>query len=367
MSLGQDSEIRFEERAEVGFVILNRPRDLNALSIEMIRLFSAALTRWAQSGSKVQAVVVTAQGRAFSAGGDMRAVRAAGISAREGRSGADLLSVFFGEEYLLARQLYHFPKPVVFFLNGLAVGSLLGLAGPRIFRVVTERTLFAAPHCGVGFFPDCGSAHVFNACPGRVGYYVALTGMRLRAAELLATRIATHYVSAAQVNPCIERLCGKLSGVRSAADAERTVIQILATSLDLPETGNALQNVSFIIDEHFSKPTIPEILESLDRSGSGWARDTIRTLSGRCPFSLEVTLQHLIRAGDMAFDAVLEQDYTLARALVQRDDFLEGVRAVLIDKDNAPEWKPASVSEILRTDVMACFRSDGRSLRDFGA
>lgn len=366
MSLGQDSEIRFEERAEIGFVILNRPRDLNALSIEMIRLFSAALTRWARDG-KIQAVIVTAQGRAFSAGGDMKAVRAAGISAREGRSGADLPAVFFGEEYLLARQLYHFPKPVILFLNGLAVGSLLGLAGPRIFRVVTERTLFAAPHCGMGFFPDCGSAHVFNACPGRVGYYVALTGMRLRAAELLATRLATHYVSAAQVGPCIERLASKLSGVHSVADAERTVTQTLATSLDLPETGNALQNVSFIIDEHFSKPTIPEILESLERSGSGWARDTIRTLSGRCPFSLEITLHHLIRAGDMSFDAILEQDYTLARAMVQRDDFLEGVRAVLIDKDNAPEWKPDDISTIDPAEVKACFQSDGRSLRDFGS
>lgn len=367
VEFGHDSEIRLEERGELGFVTLNRPRDLNALSIEMVRLFSLALTRWAQPDSKVQTVIVTAQGRAFSTGGDMRAVRATGLSAREGRSGAGLSAVFFGEEYLLARQIYHFPKPIVFFLNGLAIGNLLGLAGPRVYRVVTERTLFATPHCGVGFFPDCGSVHAFNACPGRVGYYVALTGARLRAAELMATRLATHYVLSGQVAPCINRIADRLSGIQSADDAERVVVQTLATGLDQPETANTLQNLSFVIDEHFSKPTISEILESLARSGSGWALDTARTLSGRCPFSLEVTLRHLNRASDQTFDAVLEQDYALAKIMVQRDDFLEGVRAVLIDKDNAPEWNPASVSALDESKISACFQPSGHSLADFSA
>lgn len=362
MALGSESEIRFEENGELGIVTFNRARDLNALSIEMIRLFSAALKRWSARDSRVQAVVVTATGRAFSVGGDVKAVRAAVLSARQGRSSAEVPEVFFGEEYLLARQLYHFPKPVVMFLSGLAIGNLLGLAGSRVYRVVTERTLFAVPHCAIGFFPGCGSALAFNACPGRLGYYLALTGTRMQAAEMLAARLATHYVSTAQVRPCIERIGAKLSGVRNAADAERAVTQILGTSLDLPETGNSLNNVSFIIDEHFSKSTMAEIIDSLRRSGSGWAMDTIRTLSGRCPLSLEVTLQHLIRAENMGFDAAIEQDYRIARALVARDDFVEGVRAVLIDKDNAPEWKPGSIGEIDRETIAAVFRPDGKTL-----
>lgn len=361
MALGPDSEIRLEERGALGIVTLNRPERLNALTPEGVRLFSAALEHW-RVRKGVQAIVVVGRGRAFSVGGDMKNIYAAALAARNGQGSPETASVFFGEEYLLARQLYHYEKPVLFFLNGLAVGHLLGLAGPRLYRIATERTVFAVPHCALGFFPDCGSAYALNACPGRLGYYAALTGLRMHAAELLAVRLASHYLHSSHIEPTIAQLGAQLEGVRDPSEADRVVARLLSTSLDLPETGNALQNVAFIIDEHFSKPTLAEIRQSLARSGSGWARDTLGTLSSRCPFSLEVTVEHLVRSESLSFDAVLERDYALARSLALRDDFIEGVRAVLIDKDNAPAWSPPTPEAVDPQEVAACFRPQGRTL-----
>lgn len=362
-----DQELIIDESGPLARIVLNRPGVLNALSLEMIRLLHACFLRWRED-DRIKAVFVTGAGKkAFCAGGDMKAVYSAGMAYRRGETSVDVPVVFFGEEYTLNRLMFNFPKPVVSFVNGIAMGGGFGIAGPSNFRVVCENTVFAMPEVGIGFFPDVGSAYYLHRCPGRLGTYLGLTGARIQAEDMIYAGLASHFVPFGQREACAERLARKLDGVRTTEDAERAIADVLNTSAELaPETG-IFRKSEQAITECFSHSSLSDIMESLKQPRHGWAHDASNLLSGRSPTSLRVTFRHFQSSRDMTFDEVTAQDYMLAQHFIGGHDLYEGVRAVLLVKDNAPQWSPADVSEVTDGVMQAYFTPTGHTLEDLAA
>lgn len=352
-------EILVEERGSVAAVTFNRPKALNALTIDMIRVLSANLTRWA-TDSSIHAVFITGAGKAFSTGGDMKYIYDTGMASRRGTVGQGVAPLFFAEEYELNRLLFHFPKPVVLFWNGIALGSLLGIAGANVFRIACEKTIFGLPHTAIGFFPGNGASFALGRAPGRIGRYLGLSGIRLSPADLLYSGVATHFVPLDRREECLERMRTKLDGTRSADEAVLAVSQILRTESEHPANDGFLSKLAPFIDRHFVHESMEEIIDSLRQAESGWALETINLLSGRSPTSLKVTLRHMKTCEVRRFEDVLEQDYVLAQHFVAAPDLYEGVRAVLIDKDNAPLWSPGSLSDVGEAVVEGYFRPIGK-------
>src|SRR5271169_1615335 len=198
-----DGEILLGREGGLATLTINRPRALNALTLENYRRFAPALVAWAEDPSVHAVVVRGAGGRAFCAGGDVRAVYEAG----RGISGdPDLTAVFFREEYQLIRQIYRFPKPYIAIIDGITMGGGAGISVNGAYRVATERTLFAMPETAIGLFPDVGATRFLNSCPGQIGRYLGLTGARLSAADTLYCGFATHVVTRASVDPLLATL-----------------------------------------------------------------------------------------------------------------------------------------------------------------
>ncbi len=353
--------IRIEERSGVVAVTVNRPQALNAMTLDMIRALSAGLKRWAEDPA-IHAVFLSGMGRAFSTGGDMKYIHETGMAARRGTVGQRVVPMFFAEEYQLNRLLFEFPKPVVLFWNGIALGSSVGIAGTNIFRIACEKTLFGFPHTAIGFFPENGSAFALGRAPGYIGRYLGLTGVRLAPADLLYSGLATHFIPLDRREACLERMRTKLEGTRSNDEAVLAVTQILRTESEHPANDGFLSKLAPFIDRHFQHETMEEIVDSLRQAESGWALETINLLSGRSPTSLKVTLRHMKTTEARRFEEVLEQDYALAQHFVTAPDLYEGIRAVLIDKDNAPLWSPDSLNAASDAIVEKYFRPLGDRL-----
>ncbi len=363
----RDEEVLAEERGPLGLIVLNRPEALNSLTIDMIRLVTYHLNRW-KKDERIKAVFLTGAGkRAFCAGGDMKAVYQAGMAYRRGEISDRAATVFFGEEYMLNRLIYHYPKPIISFVNGISMGGGFGLSGPGAFSIVCENTLFAMPEVGIGFFPDVGSSFYLNRSPAKTGIYLALTGTRIRAADILYTKLATHFMPLDQKEDCIERLCSRLDGAGSLNDVRNAVSDVVNTSAEPPPEDGMLEQRSRGIAEAFGGKSLESILQALEKSSSGWAVEARNLISGRSPTSLKVTLAHLLQTEGADFDAVTRDDYVLAQHFIQGHDFYEGIRAVLIGKDNAPQWAPDSLEDVADDVVKGYFESTGYSLEDLAA
>lgn len=361
--ISSSDEITLEEKSGVAAVTLNRPKALNALTLDMIRILSAALNRWAEDPA-IHAVFITGSGRAFNTGGDMKYVYDTGMAARRGTVSQRVAPLFFAEEYQLNRILFHFPKPVVLFWNGVALGSLLGIAGQNVFRVACEKTLFGLPHTAIGFFPGNGAAFTLGRAPGLIGRYLALTGVRLSAADLMYGGLATHFIPQDRRFECLDRMRTKLEGTRSNDEAVLAVSQILRTESELPANDGFLAKLAPIIDRHFVHDSIEEIQASLRQAESGPTMEILNLLSGRSPTSLKVTLRHLKNCEARRFEDIQEQDYLLVQHFVAAPDLYEGIRAILMDKDNAPLWSPDSLSGVGQAIVDGYFKPTGRSLSE---
>src|ERR1035437_572528 len=181
-----DRELMIVEHDGLAIATLNRPKALNALTLEMIRIMTAGLNKW-ENNKKVSAVLVTGSGRAFCAGGDIKASYAAGMDYRRGNGGEAVMNLYYGEEYHMNRRLFHYRKPLIAFMNGITMGGGFGVAGPCRFRIATEKTVFAMPDVGIGFFPDVGSSYFLNNCPGHTGAWLAVTGNSIGPADMLYT------------------------------------------------------------------------------------------------------------------------------------------------------------------------------------
>lgn len=344
----QESDITFGVEGKLGIVTLNRPKALNALTLDMIRRFDRQLRDW--SGEEnLRAVFVKGTGeRAYCAGGDVRAIYDSG---KRGEIGYGLTADFFTAEYRLNRLIHVFPKPYVAFVDGIAMGGGVGVSIHGSHRVATERTVFAMPETGIGLFPDIGGSWFLPRMPGRLGRFLGLTGTRIKAADCCSCGFATHFVPAESG----ERLEAALVAADwTSAPAHEVVDQAIAAFAADPGE-SALAERRPAIDSLFGADTLEAVLENLSGRDDEWARDLLLLLHTKAPLSLKVTFEQLRRGAQTDFDSCMIMEYRLSQALLARHDFYEGVRALLLDKDNAPRWSPASLGEVTPEMLEACF------------
>lgn len=346
-------EVRFSTRGPLGLITLTRPKALNALTLGMIGQIAPQLAAWAADPA-VKAVVIEGEGeRAFCAGGDVRAVWEAGRSGQHVAGKPGLITAdFFRAEYHLNRQIQTYPKPYVALIDGITMGGGVGLSIHGAVRIATERTLFAMPETAIGLFPDVGGSYFLPRLPGGLGLYLALTGARLKATDCLYAGIATHWTPAAELPRVLDALaaCDWSEGAIGLRKALRPVASYPAE----PGTLAALRPA---IDRCFKdKASVEAVLAALEQEGTPWAGEMLETLSKRSPTSLRVTLEQLRRGAGLAFDDCMVMEYRQSQAAMRPgSDFYEGIRAVLVDKDHAPKWQPASLAEVTPPLVEAFF------------
>ena len=331
-----DVLVRVEGAA--GILSLNRPKALHALTHAMCLTMTEALQAWRDDDAVKLIIIDHAEGRGFCAGGDIAALRASALG-----DGGKTAAKFFYDEYRLNHLLFTYPKPVVAFMDGFTMGGGVGISQPARFRVATENTRLAMPETGIGLFPDVGGGWYLSRLAGRVGQFLALTGARLDGAECLWAGLATHYLSAASLADAKARLAhGHPPAQVLAALAEHAP--------DAWIEANAAQ-----IARHFASDRLEDILASLDADAtshdSEWADKELATLRTKSPLSCKVALRQLAASAALPdFAANMAQEYRIAARIVVQPDFAEGVRAVIVDKDNAPKWTPAPPEGV--TDAM---------------
>lgn len=320
--MSEDVITRFE--SGLGVIILDRPQALNALTLAMIRAIRSALEEW-RSTSAVQAVVVKSAGKAFCAGGDIRAVREASLAGEHHRNEA-----FFSEEYDLVHAIGTYPKPYVSLIDGVAMGGGLGLSINGRYRVVTERAMLAMPETAIGFFPDVGASCFLPRLPGRIGFYLGLTGERIGAADAIYCGLATHYVPSSE-----------LGAIEAAIIRRPAAIEDILAGLHRATGPAPLAGHRDRIDSCFSGGSPREIVRSCQDGASDWARAIAATLRSMSPQSLDVTLELLRQGEGQSLRSCLDRELLLTRSITRSGDFLEGVRAMLVDKDRQPRWQSA--------------------------
>jgi enoyl-CoA hydratase/carnithine racemase len=343
--MSTEDEIRLAQRGGLMVVTLNRPRALNALSLAMCRTLARGLASW-QADPTIHAVLIKGEGeRAFCAGGDIRALHAIlideGIAAAVG---------FYAVEYPMNAQLHHFSKPYVALLDGITMGGGVGVSVHGSHRVATERTLFAMPETGIGFFPDVGATYVLPRLSGALGMYLGLTGARLRAADCLFAGLATHHVPAER----LAALEDALATTDLAHDARAAVDRVLADFHADPGSGE-LPALQADIDRSFGQPRLEAVLDALSAVSSAWGPAQLDELGRKSPTSLAVTFRQLQNGRTLDFAAAMRLEYRLVHRFMAGHDFREGVRALIIDKDNLPCWRPRLLAEITPDEVAAYF------------
>lgn len=337
-------EIHFDVHGAVGMIRLDRPKALNALTLGMIRAMAARLTEWAADPA-ISAVLVTGAGdRAFCAGGDLRSL----FAARAADPG--LFPRFFREEYTLNAQIQAFPKPYVALIDGITMGGGVGISAHGSHRVATDRTLFAMPETGIGMFPDVGGGYVLPRLPGQIGMYLALTGARLKAADCVYTGLATHHIP----HDRTAALVAELSTLDPAEDAAAAVNHVLDAHHVNP--GSApLSSRRALIDRCFAFDTAEAIMAALERERDPLAAEILAELARKSPTALAVTVRQIRLGAHLVFREVMAMEYRMARRMMAGHDFFEGVRALLVDKDQRPVWRPARLEEVSIADVDAVF------------
>jgi enoyl-CoA hydratase len=310
-----------------GRILLNRPKALNALDLDMIRALTRTLTAW-HDDPHVHVVVIEGAGdRAFCAGGDIRALRDAQLSGN--RPAAD---AFFSEEYALNRLIATYPKPYVALIDGICMGGGIGVSVHAPYRVATEHAMFAMPETAIGFFPDIGATFVLPRLPGRIGHYLGLTGARMTGADAVHAGLATMFCPR-------ERLAALAQAL--AADGAAALAEYAAP---LPVFSLAEQRAA--LDHCFGAETMPEIVQRLAADGSDWANRTLQMLRGVSPSALCWTLQALQHGSDLTLPRALDAEFALTRTVMAHPDFAEGVRAMVVDKDRQPKWQPARIEDV---------------------
>ncbi|MDF1794323.1 MAG: enoyl-CoA hydratase/isomerase family protein [Thalassobaculaceae bacterium] len=345
-------EIRFSTAGGLATVELARPKALNALTYPMVQQMADKLEAW-EHDDAIGAVVIKGEGeRAFCAGGDVRAVWKSVMEDMDGKGPSELSKVFFFDEYRLNHQIHAFSKPFVALLDGVTMGGGVGVSIHGSHRIATERLMFAMPETGIGLFPDVGGGWFLPRLPGETGTYLALTGARLDAAGACALGISTHFVPSSRLEGFEAQLATAIAGGSPARAAVNDVLERLAE----PAGEDPLTPHRGTIDTCFKANSVEEVLDALAADGSDFARETRDTLLAKSPTSLKISLE-LMRRGREASNLadVLLLEYRLSQACMAGHDYYEGIRAVLIDKDHAPKWRPATVAEVGRDIVAAHF------------
>jgi len=341
----RDGDVAVRELGALRRLTLNRPQALNAITLDMAVTMTTFLREWAKDPA-VGAVLIDGAGeRAFCAGGDIRALYDAA------KSGSSLPAQFWATEYKLNVLIARYPKPVIAIMDGLVMGGGVGLSAHAAHRVVTERSAVAMPEVGIGFFPDVGASFPLSRAPGSVGTYLALTGSRIGAADAIYSGLAdTHVLTS--------RLAELLSALADCRDAD--AVKSRLGELSIAPAPGQLTDARSWIDPCYDAYSVEDITDRL----RGWdieaARAALRTMRKASPTSLKITLRNLRAAP--SFERVEEsfiQDYRIALACITGHDFIEGIRAAVVDKDRNPVWRPDRLEAVTPDIIERHFKPVG--------
>lgn len=342
-----EPEILFARKGGLAIVTLNRPKALNALNLEMCIAFGTKLFEW-EKDANVQAVLIRGAGsRAFCAGGDIRRLY------EEGRTGGRYPYDFYHDEYVINAHIKRYTKPYIALMDGIVMGGGLGFSVHGARRVLTETTVAAMPETGIGLFPDVGGGYFLSHCPGELGMYLALTGARVKTADAIYCGIGDIVVPQAKLNDLIEAL-----GRADLHGGVLVIDSVLAQFKINPGTSGLMEHRS-VIDRHFSKPSVEAILQSLETDSSPFAQETAKHMRTKSPTSCKVTFQQVRLGKTLSMDENMRMEWRIASRMPKGHDFYEGVRALIVDKDNKPAWKPARLEDVTAAEVEAYFRPLG--------
>ncbi|WP_136658793.1 enoyl-CoA hydratase/isomerase family protein [Nitratireductor sp. XY-223] len=341
MTFGGEGDIEFEVRGNAGVITMTRPQALNAINDRMVLAMDAALDAW-RADARVRHIVLKGEGRAFSAGGDLLALYE---MAKSGRPHYD----FFRDEYQLNARLGVYEKPIVALIDGIVMGGGVGVAVHGRYRVMTENAVFAMPEVGIGFFPDVGGSHFLPRLPKKFGLYLALTGARIRAGDALISGIATHGVSAENLEDLEEALCqsGDADGVLARFDERQSLPE---ARLDHDE-----------IERLFSAESVAGIVANLEREqdGSELAKSALEAMRTKSPTSMSVAYRQLQEGVKLDLADCMRMEFRILVRMLRGHEFVEGIRAVIVDKSNDPTWHPATLDEVTAEAVDAYFQPLG--------
>lgn len=348
-----EPKILYHVSNNVGWIKLNRPQVLNALSLDMIETLYEVLQRW-KKDDEVALVCLEGEGdKAFCSGGDVRALYDLRNTKVE-----EYAHYFFETEYRMNILMFTYPKPILAYTNGIVMGGGVGISIGATHRIITEKTKWAMPEMNIGLYPDVGGSYFLTRMPGEIGRYLALTSNTITAADLLHIGAADYYINS---NLWIDLKKAMLEKKWKITRAKEALHQLLMDFNQPVESSCTLATLEETINKHFGFNSMEEILNSLAKSateGEKWALKTRETLLSKSPTSLKVTLRQLMEGKKKSLVDCFIMELDLSMNFMKSHDFFEGVRAVLVDKDHSPRWYPDSIEKVKEGDVEAFFKYD---------
>ena len=347
-------DVVFSTEGASALIVMNRPDALNALTLGMVRAMVPQLRAWANDDGVSHILIEGAGERGFCAGGDIRALH------DWGRANAPEATGFYREEYQLNSMIKIFPKPYIALMDGITMGGGVGVSVHGRYRVATENTIFAMPETGIGLLPDVGGTYFLPRLPGEIGSYMVLTGARLKAADCLYAGIATHTMPAARLPELKAALAG-------GAPVEAT-LDTMHEAMGVAQ----LPHLQADIDALFAGDKVTDILAALETQAAtgdekaAWAQKQIDIINTKSPTSAAVALRQMRDGAAQDFDCCMQIEMRAVTRLMALPDFYEGVRAIIIDKDNGPLWSPARHADVTAAQIDAIFASLGDQELTFG-
>ncbi|MGL4636189.1 MAG: enoyl-CoA hydratase/isomerase family protein [Beijerinckiaceae bacterium] len=336
-----EPETLFERRGPAAIITLNRPRQLNALTHGMVQAIMPRMLEWRDDPAVTRIIIRGAGEKAFCAGGDIRALYDLGKAGRVAEA-----RPFWREEYILNHLLKTFPKPIIALLDGIVMGGGVGMSFHGSHRVASEKLMFAMPEVGIGFFPDVGASHFLPRLPHRIGSYLALTGARIGLGDALALGLVTNGVESARMGDVLEALC-------EPSDVDQTLASFAVSAPPAP-----LIEHGPMIAEIFSEADLATVFAKVSQMAFGgalFATQTLETMETKSPTSMAIALEQMQRGAAMTFAEAMQMEYRIVCRIAEGHDFYEGVRAVIVDKDHAPKWKPARVEMLDAASIASHF------------
>lgn len=326
-------EIIARKTGQIGRITLNRPKALNALSMDMVHAMIKALLAW-QDDDSVKAVVVDGEGeKGFCAGGDIRMLH------DSGKAGGEEAWRFWHDEYQLNTLIKEYPKPYIALIDGITMGGGVGISVHGSHRVAGDRTMLAMPETGIGFYPDVGGTYFLPRLAGETGMWMGLTGVRLKAADCVATGIATHYTPSAD-------LPGLIKALEGADLSDEDALEVILEEYSGDPGDSDLAVTRGLIDAAFAGDDVAAMVARISEAGDSWSQKQAKIIATKSPTSLKLTCAAIRSGAGKSFEDVMRQELRLSTHCLDGVDFYEGVRAVIIDKDNAPNWSPATLDGV---------------------
>ena len=331
-------EVFFEKKGSLGLITLNRPEALNALTLNMVRLIHPKLKIW-EEDNEIKTVAVTAVGdKAFCAGGDIRALYDWGKNNDKKATG------FYYEEYQLNQLIKSYTKPYISFVNGIVMGGGVGISVHGSYRVAGENYSFAMPETGIGLFPDVGGSFFLSRLKNNVGMYLALTGSRIKSSDAIELGIAEYFIQSENFDDIFKQL------------SEGITPDEVLSSFNSNKVNSDLKNDFEKINELFSGNSLEDIFEGLENDNSDFSQKNLSLLRSKSPTSLNITFRQIKNGSELNFEDCMKMEFRMVTKVMNDHDFYEGVRALIIDKDNNPAWKPETVEEVSDEEIDEFFK-----------